>query len=124
YGSSYLSVGFAFNQGGFRANELGFGRSGPSREFDLGPAPRGSLDETLAEAGLGVAALDLRDVPQGGPVSEWFGRAQETRNIGAGFHQRFAGAFMQPHVPRHKYDVLLFVNRTTAAHPVPESLTR
>jgi erythromycin esterase len=119
YGSGYLSVGFAFNQGGFRANEFAFGRSGPPRDFYLGPAPRGSLDETLAEAGLGIAALDLRAAPRVGPVSDWFGRSQGSRNIGAGFHERFAGAFLQPHVLRHTYDVLLFVNRTTAAHPLP-----
>jgi erythromycin esterase len=93
YGSRYLSVGFAFNQGGFSANEYAFGRLGPTRAFYLEPAPPGSLDETLAKAGLRIAALDLRDAPRIGPVHEWLRRPQETRSIGSGFFDRFAGAF-------------------------------
>jgi erythromycin esterase len=118
YGSGYLSVGVAFNQGGFSANEYAFGRLGERRDFYLGPAPRGSLDETLGEAQLGIAALDLRDAPRFGPVNEWFGRPQETRSIGSGFFDRFEGAFLEAQVLPQRYDVLLFVNKTSATHPL------
>jgi erythromycin esterase len=115
FGSRYLSIGFAFNQGGFSAHEYAFGAVRAwNRSFMLGPAPVGSLDATLAAAGLRVAALDLRTIPRTGPVAAWFASPRETRSIGSGFFQRFAGAFLEAQVVLRRYDALLFVEKTTA----------
>jgi erythromycin esterase len=115
FGPRYLSIGFAFNQGGFSAHEYAFGAIRAwNRSFTLGPAPAGSLDATLAEAGLRIAALDLRTIPRTGPVAAWFASPRETRNIGSGFFQRFAGAFLEAQVLPRRYETLLFVEKTTA----------
>jgi hypothetical protein len=74
-----------------------------------------SLDATLARAGLSVAALDLRTRPAAGPVAEWFPQPLQTRSIGAGFSEASAAAFSRRRVAPQLYDVLLFVDSTSAA---------
>ena len=114
-GDSLLIVGFAFNRGGFQAIEMPFSAGGGLRSFTVGPLDSGSLDATLAKAGLSVAALDLRARPATGPTAEWFDQPVETRSIGAGFSEAQAARFVAPLVvPRH-FDVVLFVDSTSAA---------
>jgi erythromycin esterase len=73
-----VSFGFSFNQGSFRAIETGR----IPREFTVNPLPKGSLDRTLASAGIPLFALDLRDLPKHGPVARWFAKPHAMRNIG------------------------------------------
>lgn len=119
YGADMVVFGFAFNQGSFQAMEMPFGTGKGLRSFEVKPAPEGSLDATLAAAGLKVAALDLRSLPKDGPVKTWFDKPRGTRSIGAGFGEAFATAFVQPQKVPQLYDALLFVEKTTAARANP-----
>lgn len=118
-GSAYRAFGFAFDQGGFQAREMPLETRGGLRTFQVGPAPPGSLDATLARAGLEVAALDLRNLPHEGPVAEWLAEPHLTRSIGAGYGEAWADRFFDPAIVPRRYDALLFVARTTAARPNP-----
>ena len=95
-GDTMVIFGFAFNRGGFQAREMPFSSGRGLRTFTVGPLSDGSLDVTLARAGLSVAAVDLRSRPASGPVTEWFAQAQETRSIGAGFSGEAAASFAVP----------------------------
>ena len=111
YGGQMVVFGFAFNQGSFRAVEMGKSL----HEWTVSPAPAGSLDATLAATEIPLLALDLRAIPKAGPLAEWWQAAHITRSIGAVYSETQAGNYLvQSHAPLD-YDVLLFVEKTTAA---------
>jgi erythromycin esterase len=111
YGQSMVVMGFAFNQGGFQAMEQGKGLT----NFTVPPAPAGSLDATLAAAGVPIFALDLRTAPASGPVAEWLAQPHASRTIGAVYSEATAANYFMPLRARESFDVLLFVENTTAA---------
>jgi erythromycin esterase len=114
-GDSLLVAGFDFNRGGFQAR----GISGALREFTVEPLDSGSLGATLAQAGLSVAALDLRALPVEGPVAEWFSQPVRIRSIGSRFSEAHTAEFVVPLITPEWFDVLLFVDSTSAARAMP-----
>jgi len=121
FGSEMVVFGFAFNQGGFQAVEMPFPSATGLRSFNVDPAPDGSLDATLASAGLSIAAIDLRKAPKEGEAAKWFSEPRATRSIGAGYGERFAANFLDKQVTPQIYDAILFVEKTTAARPLAKS---
>jgi erythromycin esterase len=105
--NNMVVVGFAFNQGTFQVKDA---NSMKLQHFNVGSAPVGSLDWTLAKAGLRLAALDLRSLPNNGSVGSWFSKPHATRSIGAIYYAQDAIG--------HMFDMLRFVETTTAARPV------
>jgi erythromycin esterase len=61
FGSDVVNFGFAFYQGSLQARDMA--HASELHSFTIGPAPAGSLDALLAGAGLSIAALDLRALP-------------------------------------------------------------
>jgi erythromycin esterase-like protein len=116
FGKQLVTFGFSFNEGAFRAVE-----SGKSlHDFEVGPAPEGSLDHALASAGLPLFALDLRDLPTQGPVARWFAEPRPSRNIGAVYGgSQPAQWSIATQRWQEVFDVILFVNRTTASRGNP-----
>jgi erythromycin esterase len=115
--------GFAFNQGSFQAVEMPFPSKKGLRNFDVGPAPEGSLDAMLASAGLQIAVVDLRTLPKEGSAANWFSEPRTTRGIGAGYDEQFAANFLHKQVTPKIYDAILFVEKTTAARPLDKRAT-
>lgn len=110
YGAQMVVVGFAFNQGSFRAVEVGVGKI---RDFTVPPAPADSLDGTLAAARLPLFALDLRKAPP------WFLQERKSRQIGAGFSEGNADAYLMAIRPAAAFDALIFIDTTTASRKAP-----
>ena len=123
WGRGYRALGFVFDRGSFRATEYAFGRAprgwGNTTVFEVGPTPVGSLANALAQAGLPMAVVDLGALPAEGPVRDWFRYGRASWYVGAGFFARFAPAFLKPVVAPQAFDALVFVERTTAATPLP-----
>ena len=117
FGSDVVNFGFAFNQGTLQARDMAHG--GELRSFTIGPAPEGSLDAILAGAGLSIAAVDLRALPKIGAVAEFFRHPVQTRWAGAGFVK---GGFTVSKRFPEVYDALFFIEKTSAARPLPEGL--
>ena len=113
FGKQLVTFGFSFNQGSFRAVETGKSL----HDFTVGPAPEGSLDRTLASAGIPLLALDLRQLPLNGPVAQWFAEPHPSRSIGAlyGGGQPESWSMSTQRWPE-AYDAILFVEKTAAAH--------
>ena len=103
--------GFAFNQGSFQAIEQGKGL----HDFTVSPAPVGSLDATLAATGHSLFAIDLRKVPKNSAVETWLSQPHKSRNIGSMFANDMDNQFLVGVPASRSFDVLLFVERTTAA---------
>ncbi len=115
FGNRLVVFGLTFNQGAFQALSE---KNGDIRGFEVGPAPVGSLDATLAAAGLPIVALPLRRLPRAGPVAEWFNTEEVTHDIGYYDEQIEAWNFATLSVSR-VYDALLFIERTSAARAMP-----
>lgn len=106
-----LVVGFAFNQGSFQAIESGRGLV----NHTVAPAPEGSLDHVLAAAHMPAFLLDLATAPVAGPVADWLASRPLTHSIGAVYSAKHAEKYLEAADPRRIYDVLAFVETTTAA---------
>jgi erythromycin esterase len=114
FGNEMVVFGFAFNQGSFQATD----ETGKLRDHTVPPAPEGFIDAALAATGLPLLALDLANIPADGPLAKWLAAKPSQRSIGAVFHGDHTN-YSEVANPRDKYDVLLFVERTTAAHGNP-----
>lgn len=114
-GDDMVVFGFSFNQGSFQAYSM----DRKLTEFTVDPGPEGSLDATMAAAGLKVAAVDLRALPKSGPAAEWFAEPRGTRSIGALYNPQFAANVFAQQITPDLYDALLFVEETTRARPNP-----
>jgi len=115
YGKQMVNFGFAFNEGSFRAWEPGKSL----HEFTVPPAPEGTLDHALAATGIPLFAVDLRRVPDGPPAAKWFAEAHKSRSIGAGFSDSLEPTLWSPGPAKSDFDVLLFVEKTSAARGNP-----
>jgi erythromycin esterase len=117
FGADHLVIGFAYNQGAFRVIVDPSGEMG-SRVF--GPAPAGYVDAAMASTGIPLCALDLTRVPAEGPVSRWMASKPRQRMLG---NVLGASEHMQDFAadPRDNWDVIVFVEFTTAARGNPRS---
>jgi len=78
FGAGYLSVGFAFGKGRYRAvGATGLG------EHDAPPALAGSVESYLESAGLPRFVLDLRHLPAHSAAAPWLAELRPFRQIGA-----------------------------------------
>ena len=114
YGKEMVVCGFSFDHGSFQAIQPGKGL----REFTVAPAIPGSLDSALAATGIPVFAIDLRGAPATGAVADWLNVPHLMRSIGAVYSESPPDAFFAS-VSLRSFDVIFFVNRTTAAHENP-----
>src|ERR1043166_6296783 len=119
FGSEHAVIGFSFNQGHFVAKD---GNTMKLGELHVGPATPDMLDAAFAATGIPLFALRLDRVPAGGAVAKWMASRPYQRDIGAVFAEEayerminlgLAG-YMMSGDPRELYDVLLFVETTTA----------
>jgi erythromycin esterase len=122
FGDDYRTFGFTFNRGSFQAAQLNPFRGAQLRRYTLDPAPEGSFEAAMGAAGLPIAAIDLRDIPDDGPVHKWFASPHATYDIGGGYNEEddmsFSG-LSDPQVLPTRYDAVLFVEKTEAARPNP-----
>ncbi len=110
-----MVCGFAFKSGSFQAIEMGKGL----RDFTVSPAPSGSLDASLAATGIPIFALDPRLAPRGDPAAAGFWEPQATRSIGSAYSEDSAAKYWSTLKQTDHFDVLLFVEKTTAARKNP-----
>jgi erythromycin esterase len=116
YGKEMVVCGFSFDRGSFQAIQLGKGR----RSFTVGPAIPGSLDSALGAIGIPVFAIDLRRAPSAGAAADWLNTPQLLRSIGSVYSETAPDAFYS-FVNPHAFDVIFFVNQTTAARKNPQT---
>ena len=114
YGPQMVIFGFTFHQGSFQAVSQG-GKG--LKDFTVPPAPAGSLDTTLASAGIPLFALDLHRAQ--GPAAAWLAEGHDSRNIGALYPEDQPFALMYPLKASEAYDALFFVEKTSAARKNP-----
>jgi erythromycin esterase len=112
-GGDYVPVGFAFARGGFQA----VGSDDRLSDHHVDSPPPGSFEEALAEVGQPLFALDLTAAPQG--AARWLAGKPPTRSIGSGFTGEGGTLDLDP---REQYDVVIYVEETTAARRMPTAV--
>jgi len=115
-GRDLVIFGFAFNRGRFNSVSWPPTIDARPRPFEVAPAADSSLDGTLAEAGVPIAAVDLRTI-QAGPVADWFAQPRLALTAGVVYSDAWRDGF--PWAVRRFYDALLFVDSTSASHLRP-----
>lgn len=113
----YVSVGFAFDRGGFQALAMNGDEMVGLREHRVGPASGSDIEAALREGGPALFALPLRELPLEGPAAQWLRSPLPMRQIGAAFDLDDLSARVVEPVP-DRYDVLVFVEETTRARPL------
>lgn len=110
FGTNMVVIGTAFGEGGFRAQPMP-GQPGAPRAVTVPPAPAVSLDGTLSAAKLPLFAIDLRHAPA------WFSEPHAAREIGCCYPDNQPFALMGDVTASKAFDVLVFIDKVTAARP-------
>ncbi len=125
-GDGYLALGTFFGEGSFQAYDTRSGADDwdgpPFRAFRLGPPPPGSFEAALWATGLDAFALDLRRLPDEGPVAEWFRTPRPARNIGNAYDPDRPADFAEETVVAEGFDGLVFFRHAERAVPTAEAL--
>ena len=116
YKRDYVPIGFVFGQGSFQAMDWTTGRGGGLAEHTLGPAPEHDVSTAFSRAGMPLLVLDLRRLPNKGPVREWFDAPHARLETGAVFISQRQMTVVDA-LPR-KFDAVIYVDKTTRARPV------
>jgi erythromycin esterase-like protein len=109
FGAKHLAIAFATSQGEYQA--IGSGRLGVHK---LQTPPPGSIEAVMQRAGIPQFLLDLRNVGAGSPAATWLSQPHQFRSIGAlAMDQQFAATDL-----RKLFDVVIYIDKTTAAKPI------
>jgi erythromycin esterase-like protein len=110
FGDAYLPVGFATARGRyFAVGEDGLG------SHDLQTPPEDSFEATFAVTAAPLFALDMRSVRQEDEGSGWLCETRPFRSIGS----KATDEQFFPTPLREYFDLLVFVEETTAARQLP-----
>jgi erythromycin esterase len=113
FGDDLRVFGFAFDRGGFQARDVS--HDGVLRPWRVTSAPDTTLEAHLRAAAPEVTLLDLRALPEAGPVASWFKSPQTMRTIGSGYTYQHPEWYWWRAPVAEVYDALAFVEETTPA---------
>jgi erythromycin esterase len=120
YGKSMLICGFSFYEGSFQAIVPHRGL----QDVIVGPSPSYTFDSALADTGLRLLAIDLRNKTTNSVVKDWLSKPHDVRSIGAVYNEALADRYFVS-TSSDTFDVIFFVNWTTPARenrPLPKEL--
>lgn len=119
FGRAHRVIGTSFGRGSFRARAY---PTGELTDHAVPPAPSGSFDAILVQAGPPLFVLDLANAPHEGPVAAWLAAETQMRMIGGiyGFpsDNTLGVAYTHTIRPREGFDAVMFVAETTATQPI------
>jgi erythromycin esterase len=115
FANAIVVLGITFNQGVFRA----FGGDQEFQDYAVHPAQDGTLEATLAAAHLPVALIPFHKLPTEGPAMEWFNSELPARQISSYSEADEASGHLPKVRAASAYDAMFFIDRTSAAHPLP-----
>jgi erythromycin esterase len=120
YGKDYVTIGFAFGEGSFRALDRRPGvENGGQHEFSVGRPPADTLDAALFLAGLPSFVVDLRSAPA--PIAAWLRSPQRMHHVSGLF--RGPDAVFETYAPSAAFDAVIYEDRITGIHSLPRGST-
>lgn len=120
YGDQLKIFGLFFNQGGFKAIDANMPSKGVTN-FSVGKAPPGTLEHALASCQHAHAFLDLGELPNKGPIREWFNTLRPTRHSGGGYNENNPEDYFWSYIPAEAYDILVYLDSTTPTKSINDA---
>ncbi len=115
WGRGYVTIGFAFGEGGFLALDWTRGkRSNDLLPFKLGRAPEDTFDGALGLARLPAFIVDLRGAD--GAIGAWLRSPQRVHDIGTAFWGNDGFGTL---APSRSFDAILYVDHVSPIHRLP-----
>lgn len=115
-GDEYYVMGFAFDQGGFQASGIQGENWSDVGLQNLPSAPEGTLTWQLRQARLTDSMLPLNNLPQ---EEAWLGQPVRFWDVGSGVYlDSLEYNLVEERLP-DLFDLLIYIESTTAAQPVP-----
>lgn len=107
FGSDLVVIGILFNQGSFRA------RSGSREvaEIEIGPAPEGSVENSLSKVGPEMLVVDLRRATE--LVDQWLQSEHLMRETGTRFSD--PNSMTRSRILGRRFDAVAWIDATTAS---------
>lgn len=121
YGDKLKIFGLFYNQGGFKAIDA----HKPSRgmhNFSVDKAPQGTLESMLACSGESLAMLDMQNLPEKGPVRDWFYTKKPSRHSGGGYDENNPEDYFWSYIPAVAYDGLVYLDTTTPVRSIDDTV--
>lgn len=119
-GADLVAVGLEFNRGGFQAiKKKASGAYGALTRFNVTAANKTSVNAALASAKIAMFVVDIRSVPDTGTDGAWWHSPHLERSIGSAYGKSWDSQMYGYHTPALSYDAYFFIDRTTAATPLP-----
>jgi erythromycin esterase len=116
-GKHYRAIGSAIERGSYQAWDA---KTNGLKEFPIGPAAPGSLENTLAAAGRPIAVYELRALPTSGVAADWLRAFQVMRQFDGLFDDERPPGWGSPlAIVARDYDALAFVAVGTTARRLP-----
>lgn len=114
FGDEYITIGTAFYTGEFRSIDV---NNIEVSNFNVPPAKPGTFDAALSSVEYPLYAIDLRELPQAGPIDEWLKSGPSRRFVASSWSGswREASPLEIKADPRDSFDVLVFVRSVHAA---------
>lgn len=116
-GDDMVVIGFAGHAGEVRGIPVADGKIGDFTALPFPPVPTGGISDLLSAAGRPLYVLDLRKVPAEDPLGRWM--ATPRLETSFGYLTDATRPEQPPTVLATKYDALVFIERSTAAKPLP-----
>jgi erythromycin esterase len=107
-GSRYLNIGLSFDHGSFNARNIE-DPQGAMKTFTIGSAATGNNEYTLDKVPYRDYFVDLRTLPRS--TRNWLQVERPTRDIGTAYPFPDSPVALAP-----SYDLLIHLNKVTAAH--------
>jgi len=122
YDSTYCSIGFDFNQGGFQAKEP-IGEDYQLKTFNVKPRKE-SLAFQLLKINYPISLLNLSAMKPADYQLKWLlNDVQTIRSIGALFYPESEGYFLADLKNLNQlFDALIFIDKTTPTVPIDDNL--
>ena len=115
WGRGYVTIGFAFGEGGFLALDWTNGKqSNDLRSFTLGRAAEDTFDGALGLAKLPAFVVDVRAAD--GPMGAWLRSPQRVHSIGTDFWGNEGVGVL---APSRSFDAILYVDHVSPIHRLP-----
>jgi erythromycin esterase len=118
YGDDLKIFGFFFNQGGFKAIDVGVPSKG-IHDFSVGTAPEENFEYTMAKTKMSLAAIDLNKMKDKGLIYDWFNQLRPTRHSGGIFNEE--KPFYWPYNLATAFDGLIYLDSTSEVVHINDS---
>ncbi|MCE2612322.1 erythromycin esterase family protein [Flavobacteriaceae bacterium D16] len=120
YGDQLKIFGLFFNQGGFKAIDAHMPSRGMT-DFFVGKVPDNTLEHTLSSSQHAIAVLDLNELPEKGPIHQWFNTLRPTRHSGGGYNENKPEDYFWSYVPAEAYNILVYIDSTTPTKSINDA---